>query len=139
MRRTARETAFKLIFEKSVSGSDAKLSYVVLTNSFSDDDRNYLDKIIAGVEKEREFLSTVISKYATGFSLNRIYKIDLALLLVAGYEILFCDDVPEKVSVNEAVELAKIYSTDKSPAYINGVLASIIANKKEIEDERNSD
>lgn len=139
MRKTARETAFKLIFEKSVSGGDAKLSYVALTGAFSDDDRKFLDELLSGVEKEREFLCSVIAKYATGFSLGRIYKIDLAILLIATYEILFCDDVPQKVSVNEAVELAKTYSTDKSPSYINGILASVIANEKEIEDERNSD
>lgn len=139
MRKTARETAFKLIFEKSVSGGDAKVSYAAMTNGISDDDRCFLDTLLTGVEKEREFLCKVISTYATGFSLQRIYKIDLALLLIAAYEILFLDDVPVKVSVNEAVELAKVYSTDKSPAYINGILASVISHKEEILDERNGD
>ena len=139
MRNTARETAFKLIFEKSVSGGDASISYALLSANFTDDDRSFLDALLLGVEKEREFLCGVISSYASGFSLQRIYKIDLAILLIASYEIIFMDEVPVKVSVNEAVELAKIYSTDKSPAYINGILASVITKKEEILNERNAD
>ncbi len=138
MRKTARETAFKLIFEKSVSG-DATLSYAAMTGSLSDDARLFLDEILSGIEQEREFLCQVIAGYASGFSLQRIYKIDLAILLVAVYEIIFRDDVPLKVSANEAVELAKTYSTDKSPSFINGILASIISKREEILNERNSD
>ena len=52
-------------------------------------------------------------------------------MLTAAFEILFVDSVPDKVAVNEAVELAKVYSTDSSPAFVNGVLASIIKNKEE--------
>ena len=139
MRKTARETAFKLIFEKSVSGGDAKYSYEAMTTSLSDDARTFLDELLLGVEAERDFLCSVISNYSSGFSLTRIYKIDLAILLVAVYEILFRDDVPVKVSANEAVELAKTYSTDKSPSYINGILATIISKREDILNERNCD
>ena len=66
-------------------------------------------------------------------------KIDLAIRLISSYEILFMEDVPGKVSANEAVELAKTYSTDNSPAFINGIIASVIKNKESIINERNSD
>ena len=139
MRKTARENAFKLIFEKSVSGGDASVSYEAFIGALSNDARTYLDEILLGVEKEKEFLSKVISNFSSGFSLQRIYKIDLAILLVAIYEILFRDDVPVKVSANEAVELAKVYSTDKSPSFINGILATIISKREDILNERNGD
>lgn len=89
-----------------------------------------------GVSSNQAFLSEIIGGYASGYAVERIYKIDLALLLIASFEILFMEDVPVKVSVNEAVELAKVYSTDNSPSFINGILASVIKNKEDILNER---
>ena len=92
-----------------------------------------------GVSSNQAFLSEIIGGYASGYAVERIYKIDLALLLIASFEILFMEDVPVKVSVNEAVELAKVYSTDNSPSFVNGILASVIKNKEDILNERNAD
>ena len=130
MRKTARENAFKLIFERLINGSENKLSYAALTAAMNDDDKQFL---------EYDFLTEVIGGYASGYAIDRIYKIDLAILLISSYEILFMEDVPVKVSANEAVELAKTYSTDNSPAFINGIIASVIKNKESIINERNSD
>ena len=139
MRKTARENAFKLIFEKLINEDSDELGYAALTEGLDENDKNFLDTLLGGVETEKEFLKSVVSRFLRGFNLDRIYKIDLAILYVSCYEILFLSDVPDKVSVNEAVELAKTYSTDKSPAFVNGVLAGVIANKEEILNERNSD
>ncbi len=139
MRKTARENAFKLIFERLMNGSDNKLSYAALTAELNDEDKHFLDTLLSGVFSERDFLSGVIAGYASGYALDRIYRIDLSILLIAAYEILFLDDIPVKVSANEAVELAKVYSTDNSPAFINGIVASIIKNKENILNERNAD
>jgi N utilization substance protein B len=139
MRRTARENAFKLIFERLVNGTESKLSYVMLSEKLEGDDRTYFDELVNGTVRERAFLSQKIAQYSSGYSLDRIYKIDLSILLIATYEIIFLDDVPDKVSANEAVELAKTYSTDHSPSFVNGLLATFIKNKESIINERNSD
>ena len=139
MRKTARENAFKLIFEKLINEDSDELGYAALTEGLDENDKNFLDTLLCGVETEKEFLKSVVSRFLRGFNLDRIYKIDLAILYVSCYEILFLTDVPDKVSVDEAVELAKTYSTDKSPAFVNGVLAGVIADKEEILNERNSD
>lgn len=139
MRKTARENAFKLIFEKLINEDSDELGYAALTERLDENDKNFIDTLLCGVETEKEFLKSVVSRFLRGFNLDRIYKIDLAILYVSCYEILFLTDVPNKVSVNEAVELAKTYSTDKSPAFVNGVLAGVIADKEEILNERNSD
>ena len=139
MRKTARENAFKLIFEKLINDESDELGYAALTEVLDDNDKDFLDALVGGVEKEKDFLKSVVSRFLRGFNIDRIYKIDLAILYVACYEILFMPDVPEKVSVNEAVELAKTYSTDKSPSFINGVLAGVIAAKEELLNERESD
>mgnify|MGYP002767486659 FL=1 len=139
MRKTARENAFKLIFEKLINDESDELGYAALTEVLDENDKDFLDALVGGVEKEKDFLRSVVSRFLRGFNIDRIYKIDLAILYVACYEILFMPDVPEKVSVNEAVELAKTYSTDKSPSFINGVLAGVIAAKEELLNERESD
>lgn len=139
MRKTARENAFKLIFEKLINDESDELGYAALTEVLDENDKDFLDALVGGVEKEKDFLKSVVSRFLRGFNIDRIYKIDLAILYVACYEILFMPDVPEKVSVNEAVELAKTYSTDKSPSFVNGVLAGVIAAKEELLNERESD
>ena len=139
MRKTARENAFKFTFEQLINGTRNEITYNALTSDLNDEDKQIFDPLINGVETEKNFLSGTIAEYARGFALERIYKIDLAIILIASYEILFLPDVPDKVSVNEAVELAKTYSTDNSPAFINGILASVIKEKENILNERNED
>lgn len=139
MRKTARENAFKLTFEQLINETKNEITYNALTSGLNEEYKRFFDTLIDGVASEKDFLSKTIAGFARGFALERIYKIDLAILLIASYEILFLPDVPDKVSVNEAVELAKTYSTDNSPAFINGVLASVIKEKENILNERNED
>ncbi|MDR0426905.1 MAG: transcription antitermination factor NusB [Clostridiales bacterium] len=129
MRKTARDIAFKLVFESLINQSGGNITYRKFCEPLDADDRAYVDEILSGVRDSKTVLDGVIEGYASGFSLSRIYKIDRAVLLVAVYEILYKDDVPVKVSANEAVELAKTYSTDNSPAFINGILASVIKDR----------
>lgn len=127
----AREKAFILIFEYlfNKSKSEITLDNIVQDLSFTDDDREYIRKVYEGVIENYDKLAGIISQYSEGFALNRIYKIDLGILLLALYELLYMDDIPISVTCNEAVNLTKIYSTEKSPSYVNGILANII--KKE--------
>lgn len=130
MRRTARENAFKLIFEKSVSGGTGDISYAVLTHNLTPDEKQYFDLLVNDIAKYKPRISDIIKKYSHSFDLDRIYKIDLSILYISIYEILYNEDVPDKVAVNEALELSKIYSTDNSPSFINGILASVIRDKE---------
>ncbi|HEY8419890.1 MAG TPA: transcription antitermination factor NusB [Clostridia bacterium] len=127
----AREKAFILIFEYlfNKSKSEITLDNIVQDLSFTDDDREYIRKVYEGVIENYDKLAGIISQYSEGFALSRIYKIDLGILLLALYELLYMDDIPISVTCNEAVNLTKIYSTEKSPSYVNGILANII--KKE--------
>lgn len=117
---------------KSRFSGDFKSSEEVVFNCIDKSDREYFDKVFYGIEENREKLENIIKKYARAYEFDRLYKVDKAILLVAIYEILYMDDIPYQVSVNEAVELAKIYSTEKSAGYINGVLASVIKNMEEL-------
>lgn len=90
-------------------------------------DKEYIKKICVTLEEKNEMINTLINSNAKNWTVNRIAKVDLAILKLAIAEIIAIDDVPQKVSVNEAIELAKVYCDDKSPKFINGILGSIIS------------
>lgn len=138
MRRKARENAIKYIFEKLVNGSDNEFTYEILMDGLSDDAKVYYETVIAGVNAKLDFIKKSIASFATAYNEDRLYKLDLAIMSVATYEILFTD-IPDKVSVNEAIEIAKIYSTDNSPSFINGLLAVVIKNKAELIEKHESE
>ncbi|QJA09187.1 transcription antitermination factor NusB [Romboutsia sp. CE17] len=90
-------------------------------------DREYIKKICLTLEKNEEKINTLINSNARNWTVNRIAKVDLAILKLAIAEIIAIEDIPQRVSVNEAIELAKIYCDDKSPKFINGILGSVIS------------
>ncbi len=126
-RRNAREIAFKLIFEYMFSGETKPELIDEYATDFKsnekDDDTAYVNEVYFGVVKNFDTLNKLISENAHNFDLDRLYNVDKALLLLALYEIKFMSDVPYKVSIDEALNLAKKYSTEKSAKYINGVLS----------------
>lgn len=137
-RKQARETVFKLIYERCITGEDNKLSFDLYTQNFSGDDLEYIKTVYQGVGKNSEFLNNIIQRYSKAFKLDRVFKIDLAALLIASYEMLFMDDIPQKISINEAVELSKKYSTEKSYRFVNGILSSVIKHNEELRSEINN-
>lgn len=122
-RREARETAFKLIFEYSFNKTEDKELFEEYTAGISSDEASYISEVYFGVISHYDELEKMISDTAEKFEVTRLYKVDFALLLLAIYEIKFMSSVPFKVSVDEALDLAAKYSTEKSVKYINGVLA----------------
>ena len=90
-------------------------------------DREYIKKICLTLDKNEEKINTLINSNARNWTVNRIAKVDLAILKLAIAEIIAIEDIPQRVSVNEAIELAKIYCDDKSPKFINGILGSVIS------------
>ncbi len=122
-RRDAREVAFKLIFEFSFSKMQKNEVLEEYVSSLSDDDKAYVSEVYYGVIAHFDELVEHISANAQNFSVDRIFKVDFALLLLAIYEIKFMEGIPFKVSVDEALNLASKYSSEKSVNYINGVLS----------------
>ena len=138
-RKIAREVAFKIVFElafqndeepvnlfeKMVESSDEKFE-------ITEEDNAYVKEIITGIQSNESSIDEKIKSHLKeDWSFDRISKIDIAILRLAIYEITYRKDIPCKVSVNEAVELAKIFSEDSSPSFINGILAEILKEVKE--------
>lgn len=88
-------------------------------------DKDYIISFCVAINENRLNINHLINKYAKNWSVDRMPKVDLSILRVSICEILYMD-MPNKISINEAVELAKIYCDDKSPKFINGILGSIV-------------
>lgn len=133
MQRTAmRELAFKLVYEIEVQKEESNEQIeIFLENNEITDEKviEYLKEVIEGLKANSEEVDNLISKnLKQNWSLNRISKINLSLIKLAIYEMLYTK-LPYKVAINEVVELAKKYADDSAPVFINGILASIVKEK----------
>lgn len=135
-RKTARRHAFNLIFtlpydkmdvEKLAKTKAAYFEYLDETEQKrpKGKDAEYVDRAFWGVFERLAQLDGVIENFLRDWTVNRLNKADLALMRLAIYEMLCEKDVPLGAAVNEAVELAKEYGADESPAFINGVLGNV--------------
>ena len=127
-RHTAREYLFKLTFEflSSLEKNDVTLGAFLLDASLSDEDKKYINTVYDGVIIHFEELKAIIAKFSDGYDIERVYKPDLSAMLVSTYELKYMKDtLPAAVSINEAVDIVKKFSTGKSKKYVNGVLAAV--------------
>lgn len=139
-RKIARESVYKLVFEYLFSKKPNPRTFEILSSAeLAEVDKTYMSEAYGGIIEKYDLLISEIEELSEGFSLERIFLPDLAALLLALYEMHFMPDIPHSVSIAEAVELVKRYSTDKSNQYVNGVLSSVYKklNKKDIEDANN--
>jgi len=122
-RREARERALALLYEAQAkdTGADEVLDAQPI------EVEEYAADVVAGVAEHLDALDQLIGDHAHGWTVARMPTIDLTILRMATYELLHRADVPHNVVINEAVELAKRYSTDDSGRFVNGVLAAISA------------
>lgn len=128
-RSKAREIAVMMIYSGLVGGKDTPKDVcekLEEPNLLDKADVTYAAELADGVAARAEELDELIEKYAVGWSLARIARVDLAILRVAIYEILYREDVPTGAAINEAVELAKRYGGDKSSSFINGILGAFV-------------
>ncbi len=132
-RKVARDVAFKITFglpfqpdEEAIKLFENLQSVLEEKSDITKEDQEYIIDIITGIQKNTDNIDEKIKAHLKDWSFERISKVDIAILRLAIYEIGYREDIPYKVSVNEAVELAKVYSEDSSPAFINGILAEII-------------
>ena len=128
MNRTlAREVAMKILFARSLGGEDTweeVLEQSQARDELSEEDKTFLENEVFGVERHREELDGLIDGYAKGWNLNRLAKVDLTLLRMGLFELLYLPEVPVGAAINEAVELSKRYGEDKSYSFINGILGT---------------
>jgi N utilization substance protein B len=125
-RKKSREIAMELLFSMTLSKNTLEETY----NTFLEDyemklgtiDVEYIKTILTKVEENKEVIDEKIEKSLNKWTIDRISKVNLTILRIALAEMLYFDDIPEKVSINEAIELTKKYSDEKSVSFVNGLL-----------------
>lgn len=142
-RRQWREVAFLLIFEKQFTDDTIEQIIDAAKNTFSSETDQIYNLIAMpddfalllanGVYDNLEAIDKTIKDHLIKWDMKRISKVALSILRLACYEMIYIDDVPVSVSINEAVELAKLYAGDDEPAFINGVLGAVA---KDIEKDK---
>ena len=133
MKRTMmRELAFQLLYQLELQKelNEEVIEIFCNTNDISNEEaKNYIKEMVNGIQKNEKNITKVIQKnLKQDWKIERISKVDIAILKLAIYEILY-KELAYKIAINEAVELAKKYGEDQSPAFINGILASVLKEK----------
>ncbi|RKD34568.1 transcription antitermination factor NusB [Thermohalobacter berrensis] len=132
-RKIAREAAMKLIYQMDLKDefTHEAVESFVQNNKLKKDEISYIVNTANMIIDNLEKIDDYIGKYAHKWKLERLAKVDLAVLRIAICEIMFREDIPIEVSINEAVEISKKYSTEESSKFVNGILGGYV---KEMED-----
>lgn len=122
-RKTARENAFILLFEKAIKTEETfEEIFVKATEERSLEVDEYVKKVFFGNAENEKLIDMKIEECLVGWKKERISYVTKAILKLSAYELIFMEDIPVKVSINEAIELSKKYDDDKAYVFINGVL-----------------
>ena len=127
MRTKARETVFQIVFASQFGGADNGLkSALYKKEKLTDDDIVYAENVLSVIGEHREEFADIIDKRSTAFPESGLFPADKSVLLVALAEMLYMDDIPRAVSINEAANIASVYSSEKSASFISGILAAVV-------------
>lgn len=127
MRTKAREVVFQIVFASRFNDEENGLiNALYKKENLGKDDIAYADRVLAVIDGHEDELCAIIDSKSVSFPESRLYAADKSVLLVALAEILYMDDIPKTVSVNEAANIASKYSTEKSANFVSGILSEVI-------------
>jgi len=126
-RRKARELAMQALFYMDMSQDDSKEAVKLFCENFVTSQRSlsFFFELINGIIKAMYEIDSVIERFSSNWKISRMSIVDRNITRVAVYEMLFCGDIPSKVSINEAIDIGKKFGAEESGAFINGILDSI--------------
>jgi N utilization substance protein B len=128
-RRYARELAMQALFSMDMNSTFSAEMLTQYIRSFPPNKRvgPYFQRLTEGVVQYRDHIDKVIEKYSSNWKVRRMACVDRNILRLAVFELLYCGDIPSKVSINEAIDIAKKFGSTESGSFINGILDSIRA------------
>lgn len=127
-RKKARENAFILIFESVCKKDETAEEIFTKATEIRDlEYDDYVKEVFFGAYQQASVIAEAVEKNLKGWALQRISPVSMAVIRLAAYEMMFCNDIPSKVSINEAIELSKKYDDEKSYTFVNGVLNALAA------------
>lgn len=136
-RHQARERALQILFQYDVHGKPGPwLDEFWKPLQVDGDTKAFAEQIVAGVLQRKAEIDVVLAKYATNWKVSRMPIVDRNILRAGLYEFFWMDDVPAKVTLDEAVELAKIFGDEEASKFVNGVLDKVLASEPKLEQKR---
>ena len=128
-RSKARKRAVDVLYESDVRGVDPVTTLAERVALAEPPVNDYTIELVEGVQANRERIDALLAEYAEGWTVDRMPDVDRAVLRLGVYEMLWGENVPHAVAIDEAVELAKTLSTDESPRFVNGILARLLRDQ----------
>lgn len=130
-RRQARERALQVMYQFDLAGADQTEAFKYMDESLGilTSDGEFAERLVNGTVANLERIDSIIAAISKDWDINRMARVDRNIMRLALYEIYFCDDIPNSVSVNEAVEIGKVFGGDESGKFINGILGKVIENR----------
>ncbi len=130
-RRNARKNAFFLLFQMDFNQEEEyeqvkEIFFAEKKEPVEEEDKQFIVNEVEGTRSHLKEIDLIIGESAKGWNTDRMSKVDLAILRLAVYELRFGEDTPVGVAINEAVELAKKFSSDEAPGFINGILGKVV-------------
>jgi len=127
IRRKGRELALQALYQMQMTGDASPRAVEFFLSHFegSAQAKDFARRLISGVGDRKEEIDQIIERSAENWKLSRMAKVDLTILRMATYELLFCPDIPMNVSLDEAIEIGKRYGSGESATFINGVLDQV--------------
>lgn len=132
-RREGRELALQALYALDVNPVDTRAALKLLWDGqkFPQGIRDFTEQLVIGVVDHRSEIDGLIKDKSKNWSLSRMSKVDLNILRIAAYELMYRQDIPRNVTINEGIEIAKKFGTEESPAFVNGILDEIAAGVPE--------
>lgn len=127
-RKLARDLTFKIIYQADIQKENLDVIYKINAEEKDIDEKSqqYILSTLNGIDANADNINSIIAEKSKGWKLNRISKISLAALKLGIYEVLYNDEIPGTVAINEAVTLAKLYEGEESAKFVNGILSVVI-------------
>lgn len=136
-RHLSRERALQILFQYDIHGKPGVwLDEFWKEYKANEDVRTFAEKLVAGVLQHKKDLDALIGRYATNWKVSRMQIVDRNILRLGAYELLWLDDVPAKVTVNEAIELAKDFGDEEAAKFVNGILDKVLATEARLGGKR---
>ncbi|OQW34443.1 MAG: hypothetical protein A4E19_18465 [Nitrospira sp. SG-bin1] len=137
VRHQARERALQILFQQDIHGkADVRLDEFWREYSASDEAKAFAERLVRGVLEHKKELDATIGRYATNWTVSRMPIVDRNILRAGLYELLWEDDVPAKVTMDEAIELAKRFGDDDASKFVNAVLDKALATESRLAAKR---
>lgn len=143
-RRLARELAVQSLYQMQMNEVSSSVAIAITIHEAENDNEGdlvlhdeliapqYIEELVEGTHKHASVIDELLGEYLMGWQMDRLSKVDKEILRLAAYEMIYRDDVPPKVVVNEAIELSKHFGTEESGKFVNGVLGKMIKELDEI-------